>query len=108
MARERLADERACLDIRNTNRIVRCPSYDPFRIWGPVDDPHASTMARQDVELALSGHDVPYSGGVIVTCGREVASIRRICQPAYLETGSMTKAGYSSKHTQSSWYVKGS
>jgi hypothetical protein len=85
MARERLADERACLNIKNTNHIVLRPSCDPFRIWGPVDDPHVSTMALQDVELALSGRDIPYSGGVIVTCGREVASIGRICQPAYLK-----------------------
>src|SRR5258708_27842726 len=98
MARERLADERACLDIRNTNRIVRCPSYDPFRIWGPVDDPHASTMARQDVELALSGHDVPYSGGGIGTSGRVRASVRTILPPRDLDTSAIGPTGSSTTH----------
>ena len=65
-------------------------------------------MARQNVQLALSCRDIPYSGGAIATCGREVASIRRIGKPIYLETGSITEAGYSSRHTGSLWYAKGS
>ena len=66
MACQRLANKRTCLNIENTNRIVFCPSYDPFRIWGPVDDPHASVMIRQDMKLALSRRDIPYGDSVIV------------------------------------------
>jgi hypothetical protein len=46
MACKGLANKRASLNIKNTNRIVPCTSYDPFRIRGPVDDPHVSSVAR--------------------------------------------------------------
>ncbi len=101
MANQRFADKRARLNIEDTNRIVPCPSYDPFGIWGPVDDPHVFFMALQDVKLALSGRGIPYGNVVIVACSRKVVTIRRICKPAYLDGYSTTEAEYPCRHTQS-------
>ena len=95
MAYQRLVNKRACLNIKNTNCIVFCPGYDPFRIWGPVDDPHPFIiMVRQDMKLARSGCDIPYGNSGIVTCGREAVSIRRICKPTYLDGYSIAEAGH--------------
>jgi len=100
MAYQRFADKRTRLYIKDTNRMVPCPSYDPLGIWGPVDDPHVSIMVLQDVNLALSGRGIPY-GNRIVACSREVVSIRRICKPTYLDGYSTTEAEYPCRHTPS-------